>query len=230
MGWAQLSPCRNARGSAILKPAQSSPCAGGTAVEINSPAIQLANWVQQNYPFANLEPLTHLKLQKLAFYVYGAAMAFDQDHLLPGVRFEAWQHGPVCREIWLHYRDTGREALPEITSAPIALPESAATPMLDALAVYGLLRTWPLRQQSHLEHPWIASYSAEDRTIDPKQMREHFRRKFNSGAVAWPEYLVGAGSLRLDGVPVAPHPSLRSLADAVRTTARRLEQGRAEVR
>ncbi len=214
----------------MLISAQPSPCAHGKAVEFDSPAIQLANWVQQNYPFAKLEPLTHLKLQKLAFYVYGAAMAFDQDRVLPGVTFEAWQHGPVCRPIWLHYRETGRDALPPSTCAPVELPVSAAEPMLDALAVYGLLRTWPLRQQSHLEDPWKTSYSAQDRTIDPELMREHFHRKFNRGAVAWPEYLVGAGSLRLDGIPVAQHASLRSLADAVRATARRLEAGRAEVR
>ncbi len=193
-------------------------------------AIQLANWVQQNYPYAKLEPLTHLKLQKLAFYVYGAAMAFGEDSVLPGVTFEAWQHGPVCRPIWLQFRDAGREALPPCLSAPVALPTSAAEPMRDALAVYGLMRTWPLRQQSHLEEPWRAGQLSPERAIDAIGMREHFQRKFNSGAVAWPEYLVGAGSLRLDGIPVAQHPNLRSLADAVRTTARRLEADRAEVR
>ena len=61
-------------------------------------------------------------------------------------------------------------------------------------------------------------------------MRAYFRKKFNSGTVACPEYLVGAGSVRLDGIPVAQHPSLAALANAVRVIARRLETTRAELR
>lgn len=96
--------------------------------------------------------------------------------------------------------------------------------------VPGLLRTWPLREQSHLEAPWRSGRACPTLAVDRDEMRAHFRAKFNSGTVAWPEYLVGAGSLRLDGIPVAQHPSLASLANAVRAIARRLETTGAELR
>lgn len=192
--------------------------------------IHFAQWVQANYPYAHLDPLTHLKLQKLAFYAYGAAMAFEADAALPPVAFEAWEHGPVCRAVWLQFRSVGKGPLAPPAESVQDFDPACAGPMRDALAVYGLLRAWPLREQSHLEAPWRSGRASPTLAVDHEEMRAHFRKKFNSGAVAWPEYLVGAGSLRLDGIPVAQHASLASLADAVRATARRLESGRAEVR
>ena len=152
------------------------------------------------------------------------------DAALPHLAVEAWAHGPVCRSVCLQFRDAGKGPLPPPAESVQDFDPVCATAMRDALAVYGLLRPWPLREQSHLEAPWRSGRAAPTLAVDREEMRPHFRAKFNSGTVAWPEYLVGAGSLRLDGIPVAQHPSLASLANAVRAIARRLETTGAELR
>jgi len=179
-------------------------------------AVQLAAWIQQRYRYAALDAMTHLKLQKLAFYCYAAAMAADVDAALPDVAFEPWQHGPVQRTIWERYREYGKVPLPAPTGPAVRLPLDAEQVMQDALDVYGVLRPWSLREQSHLESVWQQADAAKATVIDRDQMRAWAKAKFSSNRVEWPEYLAGSSSMRLDGVPVATHSSLRELADTVR--------------
>ena len=70
-----------------------------------------ALWIRAKLPADKL-PLTHLKLQKLMFYGYGAALAFDCERALGGkIAFEAWEHGPVNREVWKEYKDHGSRSI-----------------------------------------------------------------------------------------------------------------------
>ncbi len=179
-------------------------------------AIQLAAWIQQNYRYASLDGLTHLKLQKLAFYCYGAAMADDADAALPGIVFEPWEHGPVQRSIYQTYRSFGSGPIAPARQTPVQLPSEIERPMRDALDVYGVLRPWSLRQQSHLEEVWIDARASARQTIDPDAMRSFFKRKLQAGRVEWPEYLLGGSSMRLDGVPIFAYRTLGELADTVR--------------
>lgn len=179
-------------------------------------AIQLAAWIQQHYRYAALDAMTHLKLQKLAFYCYGAAMAADQDAVLPNVTFEAWQHGPVQRDIWLRHRGSGSAPLAASDQPTVTLPAAAERVLQDALDVYGLMRPWSLREQSHLESVWADARAAGKTTIDSADMRGWAKSKFAGGRVEWPEYLAGLSSMRLDGVPVSTHRSLHEMAETVR--------------
>lgn len=179
-------------------------------------AVQLSVWIQQRYRYAALDPMTHLKLQKLAFYCYAAAMAVDADAALPDVVFEPWQHGPVQRTIWERYRQHGKQPLPPSGAPWVTLPPLAEQVMQDALDVYGVMRPWSLREQSHLESVWQEADAVKAPVIDREQMRAWAKAKFASERMAWPEYLAGSSSMRLDGVPVATHSSLRALADTVR--------------
>ena len=115
-----------------------------------SPAERLAAWFVVRH-----QPITHLKLQKLCFYGYGAACAFGfVDELGGVVRFEAWKHGPVCRAVWRAYKHHGAA---EITAPleTIAFSKKADAHLDDVLAVYGHLSAWRLAAQTHLERPHI---------------------------------------------------------------------------
>jgi len=177
-------------------------------------ATNLARWVLRH----SGRPVSHLKLQKLAFYCFGAASAYDLDTLIGDVRFEAWEHGPVNRSVYNEYKAFGATPI-DPPSTCVEYPAEVTRVLADSLAIYGSLDAWSLRQQSHLEEPWIASWKTGATEIAPDTIKAHFRRKFLDGAVTWPEYLADAGSLRLDRIPVHQFVSLHELADAFRHAA-----------
>lgn len=186
-----------------------------------SNATKLSQWILAQTPF-RLEPMTHLKLQKLAFYCYGAALAFACDaDVGEDIVFEAWDHGPVCRELWEQYRSRGGkpiEFLPPLATP--TYPPEAQEHMTHALVVYSSMSAWSLRQESHTETPWIRAYKQPSAVIPTEALREHFARRFAGPEVQLPEYLAHASSARLDGIPTRGYRSLRELALVVERIAR----------
>lgn len=179
-------------------------------------ATRLARWVLASTPYRR-EAMTHLKLQKLAFYCWGAALAFDRDDEVGrDIGFEAWEHGPVCRPVWLQYRAHGAGPIERL--APSEAPQWSAQThavLLDALRIYGALSAWSLRQESHLEAPWKNAFAQAPHHIDNEALRAHFRGRFLAEEVHLPAHLSQSGSARLDGIPTRGFASFHALADAV---------------
>jgi uncharacterized phage-associated protein len=176
-------------------------------------AQNLALWIRANLS-ARCGGLTHLKLQKLVFYTYGAALALNVDHDIGTLEFDAWEHGPVNRSVWQTYRNYGATKIPGIDEESPRYAPKTEQVLRDALTVYGPLDAWTLRQQSHLEAPW--AYAHENQTsIDPSALRDHFVEKLGGPAVALPEYLAHSWNFSIDRLPLASFRSLRELADAV---------------
>lgn len=169
-------------------------------------AMSLAHHVLKH-----LGAVDHLKLQKLCFYSYGAALAAGVDSHLGEVTFEPWKHGPVCREVWDRFKVYKAEIIP----TPEGASEFAAAPLRDAvndaLAVYGRMTSWAIRCESHLEEPWVRARH-DGRPLTNDELREHFSRKFAAGNVTLPAYLAGAASSALDNIPAARFVSLHELA------------------
>jgi uncharacterized phage-associated protein len=157
---------------------------------------------------------THLKLQKLTFYVYGALLAADLDGEVGAVEFEAWQHGPVCRAVYEQYKSHRAAALPTPDACRSYSSETEQC-IRDVLAVYGRLSAWQLREQSHLEEPWDRAWNSIDKTIDSDELRRYFSAKFARNHVTIPELLTQAWPLSLDGLPQARFESLNALARAL---------------
>lgn len=177
------------------------------------PALELARWL---CAFAPPQPdaLTHLKLQKLAFYCYGGLLAFGLDAELGDVAFEAWKHGPVAPAVYDEFYSYGRAPLPPMP--PPELSPRAERVMRTVLNVYGRLTAWQLREESHSEEPWRATYSDTCRASLPKSdLRAHFEEKFCGPKVHFPEQLFGASSLLLDRIPVPTFSSLFEMSQAV---------------
>lgn len=179
------------------------------------PAIGLARWLLSRAD----GPVTHLKLQKLCFYSYGAALAFGFDREFGGrLCFQAWQHGPVSRDVWFEYRAYRSDPIPPQQPAPL-FSLRAIRHLDDVLTVYGRLSAWQLRQQSHLERPWRETFDPqaprEGAIIPTESIRAHFVEKFVEGTTI-PEYLGRGSSFSLDGLPVARFDNLHSLAESLR--------------
>lgn len=179
-------------------------------------ALKLAHWIRARLPYRR-ELLTHLKLQKLAFYCYGAALGFGvATEVGDDICFEAWAHGPVCRPLWAHYRAHGKGPIDFLSEADAPTYSPAVEELLlDTLKVYGALQAWSLREESHLEAPWQRAYAAAEKVIPSDDLAAHFRAKFVEGEVPFPEYLLFSSSARLDGIPVRGCASLHELASVV---------------
>lgn len=180
-----------------------------------STATHLADWIRAELPEQH-HPLTHLKLQKLSFYCFGCALAFDFEHDLGELTFRAWDHGPVNLDIWHQFRDRGSSPIPALSRDEVEpYSETSERHLRDILTVYGRLDAWSLRQESHLEQPWKDAHKAGRGVIPNDALRTHFRGKFAGPNVAYPEYLSLASSFALDGIPTIGHRSLHDLAKTV---------------
>ena len=56
------------------------------------------------YILKKVGPMSHLKLQKLLFYVQAYHLAYFDSPIITD-SFEAWAHGPVSRKIYNELRD-----------------------------------------------------------------------------------------------------------------------------
>jgi uncharacterized phage-associated protein len=104
--------------------------------------------------------LNVLKLHKLLYYCQAWNLAFGRGRLFPS-NFQAWVHGPVCREVYDRYVQT--KALYSPVSAsdirtgfdPQALPENERAVINSILEVYAPLSGDQLEEMTHREDPWI---------------------------------------------------------------------------
>lgn len=174
-----------------------------------NPAILLANWLKHT-----VEQVDHLRLQKLVFYAYGAAIGHDLDSSIGRIRFLAYKHGPVNPDVFIQHRGNGRSILPK--PAVDVVPTYSLTVervLNDVVTVYGGLSSWQLREESHLEAPWI--HTQQSCEIDQEHLRSHFREKFRAGGVRMPRHLLRSSSFEVDGLPMQRWASLRELAQAL---------------
>lgn len=173
-------------------------------------SIKLANWVIQNFKG---EDLTPLKLQKLCFYCYGAALA--NDWKVGIIRFEAWQYGPVNRTLWSRYKNFGKSAI----SSDLIRASCYSTEMESAfrsiLSSYGKLSGRMLVQETHFEKPWLDAWERRDLFISERQLSDHFKKKFAPKNISPPKLLVDFGIISLDGIPTEGFESLEAMADNV---------------
>lgn len=184
--------------------------------DARSPALDLAEWILANTP-DRPDTLTHLKLQKLEFYCYGALLALDLDRELGNISFEAWKRGPVAPEVYERYSAYSGEPVPKPTRPLKAFSPRVESALSDVVNVYGRMTAWQLREESHWETPWTRNDGTSHPPLCTEDLREHFRKKLLGPAIPFPERLFGGSSMLLDRVPV---PTFSSLAEMSRAASR----------
>lgn len=124
---------------------------------------KIGSVVLANYILKHHGPMSHLKLQKLLFYCDAYCLAFFGEELIPD-KFEAWVHGPVCRNVYnqmkgasVLYTDMSYSPLPGIDEdatfemLPIDVKELVKD-VLDNLTQWSGIE---LERATHREQPWI---------------------------------------------------------------------------
>ncbi len=127
------------------------------------------------------EPLTNLKLQKLAYYAQAWFLAISNKRLFDG-EFQAWVHGPVQPALYQSYKNykwkpiTGRPNDPKLTAA-------IAKHIDNVLEVYGGRGAYELERMTHAEKPWIEARGNLPPDKDSKNviseatMRKYYRSR-----------------------------------------------------
>ena len=98
--------------------------------------------------------MTTMKLQKLAYYCQAWSLAWDEKPLFEE-DFEAWENGPVCRDLYEKHKGlfvVGKKFLNEIPKH-IFLKEEAET-IKAVLDYYGDKEPHWLIELTHKELPW----------------------------------------------------------------------------
>lgn len=102
------------------------------------------------------DPMTHLKLQKLAYYAQAWHLAL-LDAPLVADGFEAWVHGPVARSLYDRFQAHGWQPIgpDQMTSNPEqTLPADTRVFLDEIWEVYGQYTAKHLEAFTHIERPW----------------------------------------------------------------------------
>lgn len=90
-------------------------------------AMAVANWfLERSWRDPNSPACDQMKLYKLVFYAHGWFMGNCKSELFPE-DVEAWPHGPVVRDLYVEFKDAGRDPIArlgkrmEITDGKIAM-------------------------------------------------------------------------------------------------------------
>lgn len=125
--------------------------------------------------------ITHLKLQKLVYYVQGFSVVLLGRPLFPEV-IEAWTHGPVVPKLYKQYSNFGANVIDQAqdgTPDNLTIEEKALID--DVFSVYGEYSASKLRNLTHNETPWMEAENKEDVTISIDSLRSFFPSLLENG-------------------------------------------------
>lgn len=129
--------------------------------------------------------VSNLKLQKLMYYCQGYFLAIHNDALFDD-EIEAWDHGPVVRDVYFNYNSFGRADIvlqnPVATEAFSETINSVVSYVIDTLGKY---HAWALRNKTHKEQPWLNHFDVEKGTVDnaiisKEELTDYFKKALSS--------------------------------------------------
>jgi uncharacterized phage-associated protein len=118
-------------------------------------------------------PMTSMKLQKLVYYSQAWSTVWDDDVLF-NEQVQAWDNGPVVRELWEVNR--GKFKIVSVESGKAAIIDAARRETVDrVLEFYGDKNAQWLSDLTHMEDPWKNAFAQGQNTeITPQAMSEYY--------------------------------------------------------
>lgn len=147
---------------------------------INS-AKDIANWFIAWAEYNECQ-LTRLSLQKLLYFAQGYTLAQLGKPLFYD-EIEAWEHGPVVREIWYSSRTPNENSdnnytIPYIDDFDFEIvPEDETQILADVWETFGDKPAKHLENITHLEYPWKDAYGEgvkADNVITKDVLEEYY--------------------------------------------------------
>jgi len=154
-------------------------------------AVDLAKYI-----LAVQGPMSHLKLQKLVYYVDAWHLVFNEKALVPE-DFKAWVHGPVCVPLWHAIKDfstlNGEVQVkadhkdPVIKKVESKLGSDQLALIKDVLKEYGDKPAHHLENLTHAELPWkearggLPANEHSTTKIKKSTMKSYYRSRLPNG-------------------------------------------------
>lgn len=126
----------------------------------------------------NCKDVSNKKLQKLAYYIYAWYYTIYNCEIV-SMNFEAWEHGPVCRELYNMYKKYGWKTIPQYFGFVLADEEKIRF-IRAVLNVYGEFSADNLEQMTHDENPWkicrigCSQHASSNKVISKELMRSFY--------------------------------------------------------
>ena len=127
-------------------------------------AMTIMDVARYSYHDGNNYSLTPLKLQKVLYYVQGWSYLWDNKPMFAEV-FEAWQYGPVNREVYDQFKIYKGSEIPYKEGAR---PRCASPEELETIE-----RVW----EEYEEAPWRNAYQ-EGTLISNRAIRKYFHENY----------------------------------------------------
>lgn len=118
--------------------------------------------------------LSRMKLHKLVYYAQAWSLVWDDEPLFRE-RIEAWERGPVVRELWAHEK----HGIPTVGNHE-ALTQRQQETVLAVLDFYGKFDGDRLSEYTHSEAPWrraragLAPSASSQAPITHDSLREYY--------------------------------------------------------
>lgn len=140
------------------------------------PVLHIANKIIARTDLEHGELISNLKLQKLLYYIQGYFIAVFDKQLFDN-DIEAWQYGPVVREMYNHFKDNGASSIKIDKNAPIAkLNNDEESLFNEVLNEYGQYSAIKLMNMTHEELPWVKTFNENPQgVISVELMKEYFK-------------------------------------------------------
>ncbi len=118
-------------------------------------------------------PMTSMKLQKLVYYSQAWATVWDDDVLFDE-QVQAWNNGPVVRELW--EANKGKFKIANVENGDSGSVSDAQRETIGrVLDFYGAKNAQWLSDLTHMEDPWKDAFAQGQNTeITPQAMSEYY--------------------------------------------------------
>ena len=104
------------------------------------------------------DPLTHLRLQKLLYYVQGWSLALRGTPMFPD-RIEAWANGPVVPTLFQGSKAHGANPVELAGELPdLDMTDEERTFVAEVWDEYKPFAALKLREMTHNEKPWVDAH------------------------------------------------------------------------
>ncbi len=128
-------------------------------------ALTIAKYFLSRSDKESGEIISNLKLQKLLYYAQGYYIGLNgSSNPLFSDTIYAWKHGPVTDIVYKHYKESGKNALPE-EKCPAIISEEDISFLDEIYRSYGRFSAWVLRDMTHREAPWFDNYKVNVNNI-----------------------------------------------------------------
>lgn len=123
------------------------------------PALEIAKKVILSIDSEQGETISNLKLQKMLYYLQGFFIAIFEKKLFEEP-IEAWQYGPVVKEVYFHFKDFGSSSISINTDEKsIELTQIESELFEEVMKEYGQFSAIKLMNMTHEELPWKKTFS-----------------------------------------------------------------------